>query len=48
MAASDLAQSAEANRALNAAITSPVVRGALEESAYVNRALNQEAGCGGE
>ena len=41
MAASDLAQSAEANRALNAATTSPLVHDALEESASVNRALNQ-------
>ena len=39
--ASDLAQSAGANRALNAAITSPGVHDALEESASVNRALNK-------
>ena len=42
VAASDLAQSAGANRALNAAITSRLVHDALEESASVNRALNQE------
>ena len=41
-AASDLAQSAAANRALNTVVTSRLVHDALEESAHVNRALNQE------
>ena len=48
VAASDLAQSAGANRALNAVVTSRLVHDALEESAHVNRALNQEPAASGE